>query len=122
MMPVGAPTFREALRYGAEQSTIWAGQANHAHNGYLDAVLSMGLPGLVLMLAALAAQPARDLRRCMARGDEPALTLMLTQVWLFSLYLTSLESFVLDRASPQWVLMLFAVFGARYLACYRIEA
>lgn len=119
---IGAFWNTETLRYGSEQSTVWAGQAEHAHNGYLDAVLSMGLPGLALMLAALALQPARDLRRCMARGDEPALTLMLTQIWMFSLYLSSLESFVLDRADAEWVLFLFAVFGARYLACFRVEA
>ena len=80
----------------------------------------MGLPGLLLMLAAFVVQPARDLYRCTARGAEPALTLMLTQIWMFSLYLSSLESFVLERANAQWVLFLFALSGARYLACFRL--
>ncbi len=119
---IGAFWNTEVLRYGSEQNTMWAGQAEHAHNGYLDSVLQMGLPGLILMLAAFVVQPARDLRRCMERGDEPALTLMLTQIWLFSLYLSSLETFFLERANAQWVLFLFALFGARYLACFRIAA
>lgn len=110
-----------ALRFGGEDTTIWAGNAAHAHNGYLDTALAMGLPGLALALAALIAQPARDARRALARGDEPAVALLFLQIWMFSLYLNSLESFLFDRANPSWVALLFAIFGMRYLAEFRIR-
>lgn len=117
---LGAFWATEALRYGLEP-TIWAGNAAHAHNGYLDAVLSMGLPGLALTIAALVIQPARDVRRACARGEEPALALLFLQIWMFSLYLNSLESFFFERANPNWIAMLFAVFGMRYLAEFKIR-
>jgi O-antigen ligase len=110
----------EALRYGMEQTTTWAGGAAHAHNGYLDAIISMGLPGLFLTLAALVIKPVRDFRRGLALNDEPALTLLFMQIWLFSLYLNCFESFFFDRANPSWIALLFALFGAHYLAEFRI--
>jgi O-antigen ligase len=110
----------DALRYGMEQTTTWAGFAAHAHNGYLDAVLSMGLPGLFLTIVAFVVKPASDIRRVLARSHEPALCLLFMQIWLFSLYLNALESFFFDRASPSWIAFLFAVFGAHYLARFRI--
>lgn len=110
-----------ALRFGTEDTTVWAGNAAHAHNGYLDTALALGLPGLALLVAALIVQPARDLRRVAARGDEPALALMFQQIWMFSLYLNCLESFFFDRANPSWIAFLFAFFGARFLAEFRIR-
>jgi len=117
---MGAFWGSQALLFGPEQSTVWAGGAAHAHNGYLDAVISMGLPGLVATVAALVVQPARDVRRAFARGDEPALALLFLQIWIFSLYLNSLESFFFDRGHPSWVALLFAIFGMRYLSTFRV--
>lgn len=117
---LGAFWNTEALRFGMEQNTMWAGNAAHAHNGYLDTVISMGLPGLACMAAALIVQPARDVRRVCARGDEPALALMFLQIWMFSLYLNALESFLFDRANPSWIAFLFAMFGLRFLSEFRV--
>jgi O-antigen ligase len=110
----------EALRYGLEQTTTWAGNAAHAHNGYLDAIISMGLPGLFLTLAVLVIKPARDIRRGLALNDEPALALLFMQIWIFSLYLNCFESFFFDRANASWIALLFALFGAHYLAEFRV--
>jgi O-antigen ligase len=110
-----------ALRFGGDDTYVWAGNAAHAHNGYLDTMLAMGLPGLALLVAALIIQPARDLRRVCARGDEPAVALMFLQIWMFSLYLNTLETLYFDRANPSWVAFLFAVFGIRYLAEFKIR-
>ena len=109
-----------AMLYGAEQNTEWASTASHAHNGYLDAVLSMGFPGLFLFLAAFVVQPALDIRRALSRGDEPALTLMFQQTWMFTLYLSAFESFFFNRAHPNWVTFLFAVFSLHYLAQFKV--
>jgi len=109
-----------AMLYGAEQNTEWASTASHAHNAYLDAVLSMGFPGLLLFLAAFVVQPALDIRRALACGEEPELTLMFQQAWMFTLYLSAFESFFFNRAHPNWVTFLFAVFSLHYLARFKI--
>jgi hypothetical protein len=44
---------------------------------------------------------------------------LLTQIWLFGLYVSSLESFLFDRADPIWFTFLFAVFALRYVASFR---
>jgi O-antigen ligase len=117
---LGAFWGSQGLLFGQEQSTIWAGGAAHAHNGYLDAVISMGLPGLAVTIGALVIQPARDVRSVLERGEEPALALLFLQIWIFSLYLNSLESFFYDRAHSGWVALLFAVFGMRFLSNFRV--
>ena len=45
---------------------------------------------------------------------EPAMALL--RIWLFGLYLASMESYFLDRADPTWFTFLLAVFGLHYLA------
>jgi O-antigen ligase len=110
----------ESVRTAAMDVGSWVGDAAHAHNGYLDAVLAMGLPGLALALWAFVAQPLIDLRHAIRSGADPAVTLMLSQIWLFGVYLSSLESFFFDRSNPIWITFLFAVFGLRYVASYRV--
>lgn len=100
----------------------WAEMASHSHNGYLDSALGMGLPGLVLLVIVLVIVPLRNFQAADRSGNGgPLLTLML-QLWLFGLYLSSLESFFLDRADPLWFTFLLAVFGLHYLARFRLKA
>ena len=47
--------------------------------------------------------------------------MVLLRIWLFGLYLSSLESFFLDRADPLWFTFLMAVFGLHYLARFRAQ-
>jgi O-antigen ligase len=110
----------EAVRRAAADADSWVGNAAHAHNGYLDAMLSMGAPGLAFVLWALVVQPMMDIRSAARANADPALLLMLTQIWLFGAYLSSLESFFFDRNNPIWITFLFAVFGLRYIASYRV--
>jgi O-antigen ligase len=109
----------EAVRFGTDNSAAWVAGAAHAHNGFVDAVLSMGLPGLALALWAFVVQPLADIGKAARNGAEPALVTLLTQIWLFGLYVSSLESFLFDRADPIWFTFLFAVFGLRYVASFR---
>jgi len=108
-----------AVRFSGSGPTAWVSGASHGHNGYLDAALSMGLPGLGLTIWALIVQPMADLRRALRHGADSALVMLLTQIWLFCLYASSLESFLFDRGNPAWMALLFAVFGLRYVACFR---
>ena len=105
-----------SIRFSTEDG--WATQASHAHNGYVDATLSMGLIGLALTLWVFVVQPFRDLSVARTHGD-PALTILCARIWIYGVWVSSLESFIYDRADPMWFLFLFAVFALRYLATFR---
>ena len=87
----------------------------------LDAALGMGLPGLALLLVVLAIEPLRNFHKADLGGNNGPLTMALLRIWLFGLYLSSMESFFLDRASPLWFTFLLAVFGLHYLARFRVR-
>jgi O-antigen ligase len=99
----------------------WAEFASHSHNGYLDTALAMGLPGLLLLIVVLVIGPLRNFHAADRGGNNGALATMLLQIWLFGLYLSSMESFFLDRADPIWFTFLLAVFGLHYLARFRVS-
>ncbi len=101
------------------QGMEWAEYASHSHNGYLDTALSMGLPGLVVLVAVLVIAPLRNFHHADCGGNDGPLAMLLLRIWLFGVYLSSLESFFLDRADPIWFTFLIAVFGLHYLARFR---
>jgi O-antigen ligase len=99
----------------------WAAYASHSHNGYLDTALTMGLPGLALLMVVLVIEPLRNFQRADLGGNNGPLAMMLLRIWLFGIYLSSMESFFLDRADPSWFTFLLAVFGLHYLARFRLR-
>ena len=117
----------EAFWGGSEMRNLpegmeWTATAAHSHNGYLDTALGIGLPGLALLVAVLVIGPLRNFHVADRNGNDGHLTTLLLRLWLFGLYLSSLESFFLDRADPLWFTFLMAVFGLHYLARYRLKA
>jgi O-antigen ligase len=99
----------------------WAEYASHSHNGYLDTALAMGLPGLALLIAVLVIAPLCNFHAADRGGNDGPLAMAFLRIWLFGLYLSSLESFFLDRADPIWFTFLIAVFGLHYLARFRVR-
>jgi O-antigen ligase len=97
----------------------WAAYASHSHNGYLDTALGMGLPGLALLIVALVIAPLKSFHHADLGGNNGPLAMALLRIWLFGLYLSSMESFFLDRSDPLWFTFLVAVFGLHYLARFR---
>jgi len=117
----------EAFWGGSEMRNLpegmeWTATAAHSHNGYLDTALGIGLPGLALLIVVLVIAPLRNFHAADRSGNDGDLTTLLLRIWLFGLYLSSLESFFLDRADPLWFTFLMAVFGLHYLARYRLKA
>jgi hypothetical protein len=41
------------------------------------------------------------------------------RIWLFGVWLSSMESFLLDRADPIWFTFLISVFGLHYISRFR---
>ena len=99
----------------------WAATAAHSHNGYLDTTLTMGLPGLALLVVVLVIAPLRDFQAADRGGNNGPLSMALLRIWLFGIYLSSLESFYFDRSDPLWFTFLVAVFGLHYLARFRLR-
>jgi O-antigen ligase len=81
----------------------------------------MGLPGLALLMVVLVIVPLRNFQAADSGGNDGPLTMAFLRIWLFGLYLSSLESFFLDRADPTWFTFLLAVFGLHYLARFRVR-
>jgi O-antigen ligase len=99
----------------------WAATAAHSHNGYLDTTLTMGLPGLALLIAVLVIAPLRNFQAADRGGNNGPLATAFLRIWLFGIYLSSLESFFFDRTDPLWFTFLVAVFGLHYLARFRLR-
>jgi O-antigen ligase len=99
----------------------WAATAANSHNGYLDTALAMGLPGLTLLIAVLVIAPLRNFQAADRGGNDVPLAMALLRIWLFGVYLSSLESFFFDRTDPLWFTFLVAVFGLHYLARFRVR-
>jgi O-antigen ligase len=98
----------------------WAATASHSHNGYLDSALTMGYPGLVLIIVIFVVAPLRNFSVATRFGNDEPLAKLFLRIWLFGIYLSSLESFLLDRADPIWFTFLVGVFGLHYLARFRL--
>jgi O-antigen ligase len=97
----------------------WAATAAHSHNGYLDTTLTMGLPGLALLIAVLVVAPLLNFQKAEREGNMSPLAMVMLRIWLFGIYLSSLESFYFDRDDPIWFTFLIAVFSLHYLARFR---
>ena len=106
----------ESTRFGQEDATQWGGNAAHAHNGYIDAALNMGFPGMLLTVVVFVFWPIRNYLAARRGGADPALLMLLLQIWLFGIYLSVMESFLFVRFDPIWITFLFAVFGLHFLA------
>jgi len=97
----------------------WAATAAHSHNGYLDTTLTMGLPGLAILIAVLVIAPLLNFQIADREGNDRPLAMAMFRIWLFGIYLSSLESFYFDRDDPIWFTFLIAVFSLHYMARFR---
>ena len=100
----------------------WVVIASHSHNAYLDSALALGIPGLLLLIVILVVAPLRNYHRAAERGGATPLANMFLRIWLFGIYLASLESFFLERTDPIWFTFLVAVIGLHYLSRFRTTA
>ncbi|QCI68143.1 O-antigen ligase family protein [Phreatobacter stygius] len=112
----------ESTKFGIEDNEQWAGSASNGHNGFLDTALNLGVIGLVLTVIVLVIQPFRNDLKARRQGADPIMTTLFFQLWLFSIYLSCMESFLFSRTDPVWFSLLVAVFGLRMTARFRVVA
>lgn len=92
----------------------WVVAAVYGHQGFLDTIVMIGYPGLVLLLAFVAARPAFDLA-LVRRRHSPILE-MFVSFWVFGLFTNGTESVFLGRADATWIFCIAGIVGIRRFA------
>lgn len=101
------------------QGAEWATSAAHSHNSYLDVAVTIGLPGLLLVILIFVLAPLGNFQSAQAHNRSRALAKLFLTVWLFGLYYGATETFLLDRQSPIWFMFTVAVAGLHFLARFQ---
>jgi O-antigen ligase len=105
-----------------EQGVEWVAAAAHSHNSYLDLAVTIGLPGLVLVVLIFICAPLKNFHLIQSRGGGQALARFFLVVWLFGLYYGTTETFLLDRQSPTWFMFVVAASGLHFLARFGVRS
>jgi O-antigen ligase len=106
--------------YGMGGYEVWANTAGHAHNGYLDLALTIGIPGAVLVTLWLVVLPLVDFYRAPRNSSAGPLEMLFLRVSLFAAYGSCFESMLLQEGGA--ALFLFAAtFGLRLLSVTRVK-
>ena len=87
-----------------EYTSGWLATINHAHNGYLNLLVQIGLGGLIITVVVFIVQPVG--RLLLARFSQMAWRFYFATALTFIYLNNLLESSLLDRANPIWVLLL----------------
>lgn len=101
------------------QGAEWATSAAHSHNSYLDLAVTIGLPGLLLVILVFVLAPLGNFHTAQAHNRSGALAKLFLTVWLFGLYYGATETFLLERQNPVWFMFAFAVAGLHFLARFQ---
>ncbi|MHC1550042.1 O-antigen ligase family protein [Phyllobacterium sp. K27] len=88
----------------------------HAHNGYLDIAIAMGIPALVCAILVLVVLPLVDYVRTLRKRENIFLSDFFMMCLTFTLMNAFLESFFFRRADPVWLIVVMACFGLRMTA------
>ncbi|HXH44331.1 MAG TPA: O-antigen ligase [Bradyrhizobium sp.] len=101
------------------QGAEWATSAAHSHNSYLDLAVTIGLPGLLLVILVFVLAPLGNFQTARLHSRTGALAMLFLTVWLFGLYYGATETFLLERQNPVWFMFAFAVAGLHFLARFQ---
>ena len=102
-----------------EKGSEWAVSAAHSHNSYLDLAITIGLPGLLLVIMVFVLAPLRNFQVAQAHNSSRALSKLFLTIWLFGLYFGTTETFLLERQNAIWFMFAMAVAGLHFLARFQ---
>ncbi|WP_026479368.1 O-antigen ligase [Ahrensia sp. 13_GOM-1096m] len=94
----------------------------HGHNGYLDIVLVMGLPAMLLLVWLSLIAPIIDYLRVPKLKENIFLSDFLFMIVAFTAMNSALESFYFRRIDPVWLTLVIALFGLRLVARLPVKA
>lgn len=89
------------------------------HNSYLDAMLMFGIPGGAVITYLLMINPLRHYLAAYQVRANRNLADLFASIVIFMTYIGMLESFVLNRSDPLWILFAMAVLGLEFLSRMR---
>ena len=104
------------------QGAEWATSAAHSHNSYLDLAVTIGLPGLLLVILVFVLAPLGNFQSAQTHNRSGALAKLFLTVWLFGLYYGATETFLLERQNPIWFMFALAAAGLHFLARFQCVA
>ncbi len=96
--------------------------AANGHSGYMDLLITSGIPGLVLGVLTLVVLPLIDYARAGDDAESARLADFFLMVLAFMLLNAFLESFFFERGSPIWMTLWIAVVGLRLVSARRLSA
>ncbi len=108
----------EQVVYGMGESSLWANNAGHAHNSYLNLALTIGIPGAVLVTLWLVVLPVVDYYRSPREHSTAPLKMLFLRVCLFAACGACFEN-TFFGTDGFWLFLLTATFGLRFLAVSR---
>ncbi|OLP61505.1 hypothetical protein BJF93_00810 [Xaviernesmea oryzae] len=91
-----------------------------AHNVYLDAIVTYGFLGGLPLIALFFIKPFFDYCRAVRRPQNRFFAEFCIMVVAFMTYNGMMESFLINRADPLWVLTALAVYGLNLAASVRV--
>jgi O-antigen ligase len=108
----------EQVVYGMSGAT-WANTASHAHNGFVDLALTIGIPGSALVTLWLFVLPFVDYYRAPQTPDTAALRMLFLQICVYAAFESCFET-VFTQLGAMWMILIAAAFGLRLLATLRV--
>lgn len=104
--------------YGMTDANAGSNAASHAHNGFLDLALTIGIPGAALAVVWLIVLPMLDFYRSPNDPSIAPLKMLFLRVCLFAAFASCLESMLL-ASGPEALFFFAAPFGLRFLSVLR---
>jgi O-antigen ligase len=110
----------DSLKHSGLAAYTWAVAAVDAHNGYVDAAINAGLPGLTLMIIWVLWLPQQNIQAAENANNFTPLTRLFLRIWLYGIFLACLESVFMARSGPIWFTICVAMFGLGFQARYSV--
>jgi len=108
--------------YGFGEAVTWANAASDAHNAYLNLALTIGIPGMLLVVIWVIILPIVDFCRVSPDPQTQTLQTLFLRVCLYGVYASCFESSMLEQVGEVWFFYMTSAFGLRYLAQSRVTA
>jgi O-antigen ligase len=109
----------EEAVYGLGENASWVNAANDAHNAYINLALTIGIPGLILVILWLVALPLIDYYRSPREPSIAPLKMLFLRICLFAAFGSCFESLFFGVGGI-WFFLVTATFGLRFLSVTRV--
>jgi O-antigen ligase len=108
--------------YGIADMPSWVNTATDAHNAYLNLAVTIGIPGMLMVVLWVVFLPIVDFYRGAKDEHTKALQLLFIRVCLYGVYASSFESSIFQQVGEVWFFYMTSTFGLRYLSLTRASA